>query len=478
MKRVIFFANHIPHALRWLLLGSGIGYFLIFRAFPLIPYYNSTQTFDIRSFTPSLRLGMLYGLLLIALFGLYGLGYVVIQSKSTLFSLPTLLLTITLLALPLLFTYPYNATDIYRYVIRGRVLAVYGQSQYEQPPSAFPDDPFANFAGEWAAETSPYGPLWELTATAVSALTQDNLLAGLLAFKLLALLCHLAMTALIWHMHGDETQRGLAWLWGANPALLLIFVANGHNDALMLLWLLLAIFLIGRERFYWGVGVAILAPLTKPIGLLALPFIGLLTWRTKRKWRERVAITAVSLFLFILFTTFAFLPFGSPLMLVDRLGRELTAGASFSPSALLILLAYDEGLSFSFDTLILTGQIGFGIVALGLIVSSLNGRSPHKSSSDIFAAYLLQAFNFRIWYASWLFPFTLTEDEPEMWRVKTAVYFLLTSQLSVLIYGHLRFYKLDDDLLDTHLIGVLFTFVLPLLLGRLRIRVWGLEARD
>ncbi|MFO7540113.1 MAG: hypothetical protein R6X32_18895, partial [Chloroflexota bacterium] len=101
-------------------------------------------------------------------------------------------------------------------------------------------------------------------------------------------------------------------------------------------------------------------------------------------------------------------------------------------------------------------------------------RPSIRGSADIFTAYLWHAFSFRLWYAAWAFPWLLLDDR-SYWR-RVGFWFLLTTQLSVLIYGHLRFYALGGSLVWSHLIGVSFTFGLPLLLagkktmGFLRIR--------
>jgi hypothetical protein len=53
------------------------------------------------------------------------------------------------------------------------------------------------------------------------------------------------------------------------------------------------------------------------------------------------------------------------------------------------------------------------------------------------------------------------------YRLRAGLWFLLTSQLSVVIYGHLRVYALGGDQTAAHLIGVPFTFILPWLLALL-----------
>ncbi len=82
--------------------------------------------------------------------------------------------------------YPINANDIYRYVIRGRVTSIYEKNPFIVSPDDHLEDPFLPFAGEWAKETSPYGPLWEIVASNITART-GNLLFGCYRLSSLAL---------------------------------------------------------------------------------------------------------------------------------------------------------------------------------------------------------------------------------------------------------------------------------------------------
>ena len=166
------------------LLGSALLYGLMALWFPLAPNVGRVPAADIRTFAPTLAGGLAYALLLIALFALLVVAFRRAEAGGVgRRPLPVILGGGLLLALPLLLAYPINATDVYRYVIRGRVAAVYGQSPYVAPPSDFPTDPFLPLAGEWAGETSPYGPLWEIVAAGTAAVAGDNLLLGVLLFK-------------------------------------------------------------------------------------------------------------------------------------------------------------------------------------------------------------------------------------------------------------------------------------------------------
>lgn len=449
-----------------LLFLSFTGYALLPVLFPLIPRFRQIPLADIRSFVPSLAGGMGYAALFLGLYGLYFLAQRRVSEKAP--RLRMVLLVTVLFAAPLFLTYPINATDIFRYFVRARVATVHGESPLVAPPSAFPDDPYLPLAGTWATETSPYGPVWELLAGGLTLLSGQNLLIALLLFKGLGLLSHLGIGAVIWHSQRDErpgrrAARCVLWVW--NPALLYMFVVDGHNDAVMILWLLLGYWLLEHQRRpVAGALTLALAPLTKPIGLLPVPFLLLAAWRqlseASQRWRLVVLGGAGSLALAVL----AFLPFGSPLELATRLLREVAIGGGFSPVALVWFLSQRLGTGVSGARL---GQIGgllFAVGALWLLWRSWRGRSALRGAADSFFAYLATAITFRIWYSIWPFPW-LVLDRQGNGRLAFGLWFLLTAQLSVVIYGHVRIHVLDQSMYQAHLLGVPFTFGLPLLLA-------------
>ena len=455
-----------------LALASLIGYAIFWLWFPLRPYFNAVPLQDVRTFAPSLLSGLGYGLLLLALFGLYWLAFRVVQARRTAPSLVVLLGTAVLFAIPLLQTYPINANDLYRYVIRGRISSVYGESPYTTPPDAYPDDPFLPLAGEWAGETSPYGPMWELLAASVTRLTQNNLLAGLLSFKLVGLLAHLVCGWLIWQLlarSNPASQRSITLLWLWNPALLLMFVVDGHNDVVMMVWQLMGIWFWRQKRPSAALFFLLLAALTKPIALLPLPIFALAIWQDLPSNQARLRVmgwiavgggTAVWL---------TFLPFGSPVDLAIRLLREASNNPGFSPATLLLLIASEINQPLSFELVANLFRLPFGLLLLWLLWRGWHGRSPLRAAADTFYTYSLQALSFRLWYSTWPFLWLLLEDDTAeampTFRLRAGLWFLLTVQLSVIIYGHLRVYALGGSQLAAHLIGIPFVFFLPFLLA-------------
>jgi alpha-1,6-mannosyltransferase len=452
-------------------LVSLSGYFLVRRWFPLPLFFNQSPLADIRRFTPSLWGGFLYAIWLCVLFALYGFAYRQVRSMDRPPDIGVILLGSLLFGLPLLQTFPINATDVYRYVIRGRISSAYDDNPFATPPDAYPADPFLPLAGEWAGETSPYGPVWETVASAVTAFSQENLLLGLTLFKGLGLIAHLAIAYLIWRLQAsgspaERVARALLWAW--NPALLLTFVVDGHNDALMLFWLLLGWWIVGKGRPAAGFACMVLAPLTKPIGLLPLPFFFLAIWRQLSDNKSRGRFIVLSLLATSAAVWLTFLPFGSPLDLATRLLREASSGGGFSIQVFFILVVRRLGSDLALRHVNSFALILAGLVVLWLLRLAWRGREPVRGVADIFILYILQALNFRIWYSVWPFAWLLLDEDrgsAATYRLQAGFWLLLTAQLSVLIYGHLRVYLLGGDHFPAHLIGVPFTFGLPFLLA-------------
>jgi hypothetical protein len=450
-------------------------YIILGRWFPLGPNVGQIPSPDIRTLAPTLGEAALYALLLIILYGLYLLAYKkVIQAAHG----PPILLILALAALyclPLIFSFPVNTTDIYRYFIRGRISSVYGESPYLVTAADLDADPFAKYAGEYTTATTPYGPLWELVAMGTTSLSPDNLYPSLVLFKTITAAAHLAAAGLVaLSLSGTPPARraGQVLLYAWNPALLLIFAMNGHNDSLMLLWLLLGWWVMSAGRRQAGMILMLLAPLSKPIGLLPLPFFFLSAWKNLpgRAARLRFLLTTVLGGLALVWLTFA--PFGSPLSLASRLAGEAGSGGGFSPLALIILQARAMNFNPSIRVSVLISAALFVLLTLGLLWLTYRGRSPLRAAADIFGGYIVQAFRFRIWYTAWPFPWLVLDHGRQArpvgrtaGRLAAGLTFLLASQLSVLIYGHIRTEFLMGSMLGAHWLGVAFTFLLPLIAG-------------
>lgn len=458
--------NWQRQGLVWVWLGwLGCGYSWLYGWMSLPTYY--LQSLGLHQFAPSLPAGFLYALLLGSLFVAYFQLYQLIQKQQWQPSLKQLFFLTCLLAFPLLFTYPFNANDLYRYVIQGRITAVYGDNPLLIPPAAYPAEPLLALGGEWINITSPYGPVWELMAGFLASLT-DQPFWSLVLFKAWAVLAHLLCGWLI----GRKTTAGRAFLWLFNPALLLIFAVDGHNDGWMLLWLVMGWVVLDRPqltpgRVALGWACLCLAPLTKAVAFLALPLVGVWLWR---RTAQPFVVTMVCALTSLVVTFMAFLPFGFSWQIVQRLLTEAGGGASFSAGAT-FLLWYKEKLGREITSFVIQVFAAGGFATLGLFLLGSMGQIWLKKRPVLpfvaasFALYVLVALNFRLWYTAWPLPFVLLDKQSSPTRLHQALWFLFFGQLNPLVYGHLHLYWFNKEHYATHVVGVVVTFVCPLLLG-------------
>jgi hypothetical protein len=188
----------------------------------------------------------------------------------------------------LIFMYPIGAADLFDQIFRARELAVYGQNPFLVPPSnlRFAHDPFRAFVGSWADTTSPYGPVWETLAALTAKLAGDDLWRNLIAFKALVIAAYAAAAGLIYaalrRVRPGWAARGLL-LFAWNPLVLWETAGNGHNDMVMVAFMLLALYLLAR-----GGRMALLAPaalalaaLCKFVPALLLPALLAAIWQLR-----------------------------------------------------------------------------------------------------------------------------------------------------------------------------------------------------
>jgi alpha-1,6-mannosyltransferase len=201
--------------------------------------------------------------------------------------------------LALMPTLPSLSIDIYSYLARGYLQAALGQNPYLVPARAVAGTPFARELAEygWQAvhPVSPYGPIVSHMDHAVAAATRSVRLQILL-LKAFAVTALLGSAAVIWVILGrvrpDQQLLGtVVFLW--NPMVTWELAGEGHNDAVMILFTLLAMALILRERPTAGITMMSLAVLTKYLPVLLVPLSATYAWRSMRAPRRSLIMRSV-----------------------------------------------------------------------------------------------------------------------------------------------------------------------------------------
>ncbi len=163
--------------------------------------------------------------------------------------------TLLLWALPLLIAPPMYSKDVYSYLAQSQIARL-GLDPYRvgPAPGLGLDHVFTlSVPSLWRDTPAPYGPLFLWVGRSISALTGDNIVAGVLIHRLIVLM---GVGLIVWATPRLARRCGVAevsalWLGPCNPLLFMHLVAGIHNEALML-----GLMLAGTEFALRGVDAA------------------------------------------------------------------------------------------------------------------------------------------------------------------------------------------------------------------------------
>lgn len=192
--------------------------------------------------------------------------------------------SLLLLMGPTLFT-----SDLFSYVMYGRMASAYGANPLVTSPRAFFLDPVYPLVF-WTDTVSVYGPVWISLSYLLMAAVPPVVSQQVAVFKVVAILFHLANAVLIWLILQRMAPRfqlsgTVAYVW--NPLLLIEFAGNGHNDVVMLFFMLLSVLAIVRGHRIRPLVFLTAAILTKWVAAFVLPIYLIAVLREEPGWRAR-----------------------------------------------------------------------------------------------------------------------------------------------------------------------------------------------
>jgi alpha-1,6-mannosyltransferase len=315
---------------------------------------------------------------------------------------------VVVLALPLLFS-----RDVYSYAYEGRIRAVYGANPYVQTPLDFPGDPLWRLVGPtWVDTPAVYGPAFTSLAAAAVRLFESTT-AQVMAFRVIAAVASLATTACIWwtcrRLSPERTAFGVL-AFGANPAVLFLAVASGHNDLLVALAVAGAFALVVRLRLVVALAVLTVGALVKASA--ALPLVLLLVWLVAVQPRGRRLRTALASFAMVVGIAAVF---GVPYLQWQdpTLGQIELAGHEGGVSPSLWVQRWVDRVSFA--SLGTVARIAIVAALIGLFVLLVRWtwrRAAGLEPAGVGASWAWSLFLLTLlgpvllpWYATWTLPF-------------------------------------------------------------------------
>jgi hypothetical protein len=182
--------------------------------------------------------------------------------------------------------------DVYSYIAHGQIVSVHGANPYVATPADFPSFLTRELVGpKWVDTPSVYGPLFSHLAGVVTRLS-SRLDVLVDAFRQIAIGASLATTfaigALVRRIRPDRAAFAIA-AFGLNPVVLIQSAASGHNDLLVALSVVLAAWLVLRDRTLPAVAVLTCGALVK--ATVFFPVLLLVVWAAWRRPPEDRART-------------------------------------------------------------------------------------------------------------------------------------------------------------------------------------------
>ncbi len=220
-----------------------------------------------------------------------------------------------LVGIALCTTPPIFSGDLHEYLMRGRILGVYHENPYLVPHD-FPNDPFYPLTVWVGLHKLPenYGPVWALTQCVMPTIFRDSYFLSVFSFKLFMMLF---MAGSVWLFHRicrKVSPANAGWLtafYALNPNLLNQTLVDGHNDIVMVFWILCGFYLLLTGRYFRAVAAATLAVLVKFTTVFFLAAMGLFRFRhcEKKGIFDFLLLTAKSSALMILICAAFYSPF-------------------------------------------------------------------------------------------------------------------------------------------------------------------------
>src|SRR5260221_11323946 len=445
MRSAVTLIRRVPGWMRLAVVGLAIVaiYFVIFGGrYPLARYWR----FPLQSLATlnrnSLDSALWYIGSFAALFGLYWLGASLLKQPS--FRLWLIMgggaVLFNLALLPML---PFDAADIYDYIIRGRMTAFYGLNPMKDVPTQVANDPLYRYSA-WHEATSAYGPAWESIAALLARVAGSDPTTNVIVFKLLFCAGYAGTAILIGlTLHTIAPERALlgAYLFAWNPLTPYFAGGNGHNDMVMAACIMLSLFCLARRWYVGSALAAIVGALIKFVPLLLLPVIAIIMWRELRG-TARFKTFSVAILLCGATIIAFYLPYwtGIESLAIDRRERLFTGSVGT-----LIRQALEPMLGTT------TSGIVVSTVALGLfslfyvwqLVRLSHDRDPLHTArilTQTLLFYLLAAtIWFQPWYVVWVLPVAVLLDDSPARRLTLWFSYLVTWQPLLYNYVTLRY---------------------------------------
>jgi hypothetical protein len=364
------------------------------------------------------------------------------------------------LSVLLAFRAPQISPDVYTYIVHGHQLGT-GINPYVQPAKEAASTPIGAELAQygWIAVhgVSPYGALWTWIEHQIGRATPD-IPRQVLLYKAIAVSSMLGCAWLIWLILArvDPERRmfgTLVFLW--NPVVMSEIAVEGHNDSLMLLFLLLSIWFCLQRTAAPSVIAAIIGGLVKVVPLIFLLPQAVFLWHSERNRWRLLGMALIGLCVGAMIAIVFYRPVWVGSETFDGLrahGRPSVLQST--PGALLFYLQNSIRYDIAVRLLSLMCGAAFGAYVLLAALRIHDERSLLRACGGIAVVYLVLAPGYWPWYV--VMPVALLALVPDRGAVAVVMAFTFCARLAAPIDTIRRngFYSWTDEVVITTIIGL------------------------
>lgn len=178
---------------------------------------------------------------------------------------------IALVSLILALAYPMLSSDVFKYLFVAKEIVVYHANPYLVTPDTFADDTWIRFM-RWVHTTTPYGPVFTITTIPYYLVGMGKFVPILYLFKLDQLAWYFLTIWVIGRLVPKQSVKAQLY-FALNPLILMEWLVNAHNDAMMISLLMLSIYLLTMKKKAWSFFTLLISVGVKYVTIFFLPFI-------------------------------------------------------------------------------------------------------------------------------------------------------------------------------------------------------------
>jgi len=257
-----------------------------------------------------------------------------------------------LLRFSLLLAVPELSDDFYRFIWDGRLLSQ-GISPFTEIPSKLMEDPeFSEllinqqlYQGMNSRDYfTVYPPIAQWIFVIAARLFPESIIGNLIVMRLIIILSELGSILLIMRIlrgYGLSTDKVLIYAW--NPLVIIELTGNLHFEAIMVFFILLALYYFQKSQWRWSAMALAASIATKLVPLIFLPLLVL-----RMPWKKTIGYWALCTVMVVAF----FLTIWSP-ELTENMGSSLSL--------------YFQKFEFNASIYYLVREIGFALKGYNII---------------------------------------------------------------------------------------------------------------